>query len=136
MTSFSAVLRAVLAGTVGVLVLLASSCGSSQADGEVSVLPPRDAVVLIEEGGHTVLDLRSAKAFRAGHVRGAISLPAHGPDFEERLLDLPRDGSYLLYSRDGEDADRVADTMAAEGFETVVDGGAFGLLAIAGAPLD
>lgn len=136
MTSTPVALRTALTGTLLVVVLVASSCGSSQADGEVSVLPPRDAAVLAEAGEHTVVDLRSRRAFLAGHVRGAVNLPVRAPDFEERLLALSRDGKYLLYSRDGEDADRVAETMAAEGFETVVDGGAFGLLAIAGAPVD
>lgn len=136
MTSTPVALRAALTGTLLVVVLVASSCGSSQADGEVSVLPPRDAAVLADAGEHTVLDLRTRRAFLAGHVRGAVNLPVREPDFEERLLALSRDGKYLLYSRDGEDADQVAQTMAAEGFETVVDGGAFGLLAIAGAPVD
>ena len=136
MTSISATVRASLAGVVLVPVLVVSSCGSSQADGEVSVLPPRDAAALVQEGTHTAIDLRSRKAFRAGHVQGAVTLPVGAPDFEERLLGLPRDGKYLVYSRAGEDAERVADRMAVEGFETVVDGGAFGLLAIAGAPLD
>lgn len=136
MTSISATVRACLTGIVLVPVLVVSSCGSSQADGQVSVLPPREAAAFVQEGSHTAVDLRSPQAFLAGHVQGALNLPVGAPDFEAQLLELPRDGRYLLYSRAGEDASRVAETMADEGFETVVDGGAFGLLAIAGAPLD
>ncbi len=136
MASTTVTLRAALAGTVAVPALVISSCGSSQADGEVSVLAPRDAVALIASGQHTVVDLRSGRAYRAGHVRGAVNLPVRAPDFAQRLRELPRDTGFLLYSRNGDDADRVADRMAAEGFETVVDAGAFGLLAIAGAPVE
>lgn len=116
-------------------VLVVTSCGSSEADGEVRVVPPRDAVALIETGEYVVLDLRRRPAFEAGHVRGAVSLPARAATFERRLEALDPDGKYLLYSRDGEAAQEVAERLVADGFEDVVDGGAFGLLAIAGAPL-
>lgn len=129
-------LAATMVATVAVSVLVASSCSSSQADSSVSVLSPQQATALIETGEHTVLDLRSTAAYRAGHVHGAINLPMRAEDFEERLLELSRDSSYLLYSRTGQEADLVAERMTAEGFGAVADAGAFGLLAIAGAPLD
>jgi rhodanese-related sulfurtransferase len=135
MTSISVALRAAMAGPLLVGALVMTSCGSSEADGEVSVVPPREAVELIGSGDYTVLDLRSSAAFEAGHVRGALHLPFHAPGFITRLRELDRNDSYLVYSRSGESADEVADRMAAEGFEGIVDAGAFGLLAIAGAPL-
>jgi rhodanese-related sulfurtransferase len=135
MTSISVALRAALVGPLLVMALVMTSCGSSEADGEVDVVRPREAVELIASGDYTVLDLRSAEAFEAGHVRGALSLPFHAPDFLTRLRELDRDDRYLVYSRSGESADEVADRMAGEGFEGIVDAGAFGLLAIAGAPL-
>lgn len=135
MVSISLAVRAALVGSLLAVAIVVSSCGSSQADGEVVVVPPREAVELIASRQYVVLDLRSAEAFEAGHVRGAVNLPAQAAEFDERLRSLDREGKYLLYSRDGESAERVADLMAAEGFEVVVDAGAFGLLAIAGAPL-
>jgi rhodanese-related sulfurtransferase len=135
MTSISLALRAALAGPLLVMALVMTSCGSSEADGEVDVVPPREAVALIASGDYVVVDVRSAEAFEAGHVRGAVSLPFQAPRFRQRLDQLDRDDKYLVYSRSGEKAQQVAERMAAEGFEGVVDAGAFGLLAIAGAPL-
>lgn len=40
-----------------------------------------------------------------------------------------------MYARQDERTGEVADRMVAEGFATVVDAGAFGLLALAGAPV-
>ncbi|HEU4512695.1 MAG TPA: rhodanese-like domain-containing protein [Nocardioidaceae bacterium] len=135
MTSISVALRVALAGPLLVMALVMTSCGSSEADGEVDVVPPREAVELMASGDYTVLDVRSREAFEAGHVRGAVSLPVEGPGFRARLHQLDRDERYLVYSRSGESAEQVAERMVAEGFEDVVDAGAFGLLAIAGAPL-
>ena len=70
-----------------------------------------------------------------GHVVGAVSLPLSAPDFEERQLTLDRNERYLVYARQDERTGEVADRMVAEGFATVVDAGAFGLLALAGAPV-
>lgn len=135
MTSISKTLRAALVGVVLVVALVATSCGSSEADGEVEVAPPREAVELIDSGDYVVLDVRTAEAFAAGHVAGAVSLPYRTPGFGSRLRGLDRDERYLVYSRSGEAASEVTERMVAEGFEGVVDAGAFGLLAIAGAPL-
>lgn len=135
MPSLSTTLRSVLTGAVVVLVLVVSSCGSSEATGEVTAVPPHEAVAMIGSGDYTVLDLRSEAAFEAGHVVGAVSLPLSAPDFEERLLTLDRNERYLVYARQDERTGEVADRMVAEGFATVVDAGAFGLLALAGAPV-
>lgn len=135
MTPIPMALRAALAGPLLVMALVMTSCGSSEADGEVDVVPPREAVELIGSADYTVLDVRSAEAFRTGHVRGAVSLPFQAPQFGERLRRLDRDAKYLVYSRSGDRAAQVAERMVADGFEDVVDAGAFGLLAIAGAPL-
>jgi rhodanese-related sulfurtransferase len=135
-TSISKTLRAALVGVVLVMALVATSCGSSEADGEVEVAPPREAVELIDSGDYVVLDVRTVEAFEAGHVAGAVSLPYRTPGFDTRLRELDRDERYLVYSRSGEAASEVTERMVAEGFEGVVDAGSFGLLAIAGAPLD
>jgi rhodanese-related sulfurtransferase len=79
--------------------------------------------------------VRSARAFEAGHVEGAQNLSFASGGFKDRIADLDQDQRYLVYSRDGELARRAAQAMVTAGVETVYDGGAFGILAFAGAPL-
>lgn len=136
MRSKGLTVRGACAGALLGLVVSASSCASSQADGKVSVVGPRQAVRLIESGSYVVLDLRSTRAFEAGHVEGARSAPYLDGGFEKELLDLDPEQRYLLYSRGEDVADRAADTMVALGFEHVVDAGSFGLLALAGAEVE
>jgi rhodanese-related sulfurtransferase len=118
-------------------VLVITSCAtSSEADGKVVVADAREAVSLVESSDYVVLDLRSASAYEAGHLVGAKNLPYQSGGFEDALVDLDQGTRYLLYAGDPEVADRAADVMVSLDFEHVVDAGAFGLLALAGAPLE
>jgi rhodanese-related sulfurtransferase len=137
MTLSAAAMRTALTGALLALVLVVTSCAtSSEADGKVAVAGPREAVSLIATGDYLVFDLRSPEAYAAGHVTGARNLPFNAGDFADELSRLDMNAKYLLYARDPEVADRAADVMASLDFEHVVDGGSFGLLALAGAPLE
>jgi rhodanese-related sulfurtransferase len=134
----TAPVRAALLATLLLVVVSAfGSCSTSEAEGTVVQASPTRAAALVESGDYIVLDLRSAAAYEAGHVRDAIHVPFTPDGFVDRLdrLDLDPDAGYLVYSRQGQVASRAADVMVAAGFDRVVDAGAFGPLAIAGAPL-
>jgi len=128
--------RTLLVAPLLVVLLTFSACNSSEADGKVTVVGPREALTLIESGDYVVLDLRSSEAYEAGHVKGAMSVPYGDGSLKERLVDLEADDRFLLYSRDPKVADRAADLLVSLGFPHVVDAGAFGLLALAGAELE
>ena len=136
--TFSAVaVRTVLTGALLALVLVATSCAtSSEAEGKVVVAGAREAVTLIATGEYVVLDLRSAEAYAAGHVKSARSLPFNTGEFADELGELDRDARYVVYARDPEVADRAADVMVSLDFAHVVDAGSFGLLALAVAPVE
>jgi len=129
-------MRRLLVAPLLVVVLTFSACTSSEADGKVTAVGPREALTLIESGDYVVLDLRSAKAYEAGHVKGALSVPYGDGGLRERLVDLDADDQYLLYAKDPQVADRAADLLVSLGFTHVVDAGAFGFLALAGAELE
>jgi phage shock protein E len=129
-------LRAALSAAMLVMVLAMTSCASSEADGKVTTVGPGEAVTLIESGEYVVVDLRSAESFAAGHVTGARNIPFLGGAFKEELPDLDPRQRYLLYGQDPSAANRASDVMVALDFEYVVDAGRFGLLALAGAPVE
>jgi phage shock protein E len=133
-------MRSVIRSVVGLILVLAllgaSGCDSSEATGTVVRVPPQEAVRLIDAGEHLVVDLRTPREFEAGHVVGAQNIDASAEDFEARVGDLDPMGAYLVYSRIKGDSAPAADAMARLGVEEVVDAGAFGLLAIAGAELE
>lgn len=137
MTFSAAAVRTALAGALLALFLVVTSCAtSSEAEGKVVAAGPREAVSLIATDDYVVFDLRSAEAYAAGHVKGARSLPFNAGDFADELSRLDMTAKYLLYARDPEVTDRASDVMVSLDFEHVVDAGSFGLLALAGAPLE
>lgn len=130
------VLGALLSVLLAAAVLVTSSCGSSEATGTVVPARPAQAVKLLERGDHVVLDVRTAEEFAAGRLAGAVHLDAEAPDFEERVKELDPDVSYLVYARNRDFSAPTAERLVRLGVERVVDAGAFGLLAIAGAELE
>ena len=63
-------------------------------------LEPVDLPTLrtLARGGRvTVLDVRPAQEYRAGHIRGAVSIPLE--ELEGRLAELPRDQDIVAYCR-------------------------------------
>ena len=58
----------------------------------------RDALLeLVREGGVTVLDVRPADEYNAGHIPGSLSIPLK--ELELHLSDLPRDEEIVAYCR-------------------------------------
>ncbi|MFQ5973626.1 MAG: ArsR/SmtB family transcription factor [Alphaproteobacteria bacterium] len=51
----------------------------------------------VRRGEVTVLDVRPAEEYRAGHIAGAISVPL--AELERRLVDLPTDREIVAYCR-------------------------------------
>lgn len=63
-------------------------------------LEPVDRDVLlarVRDGAATVLDVRPAEEYRAGHIPGALSIPLK--ELERRLSDLPRRRDIVAYCR-------------------------------------
>jgi rhodanese-related sulfurtransferase len=58
----------------------------------------RDELAAHAKGGRvTVIDVRPADEYRAGHLPGALSVPLE--ELEQRIPDLPADGELVAYCR-------------------------------------
>jgi rhodanese-related sulfurtransferase len=132
----TSVLRFLLALAATPLILGIASCDTSEAEGTVVRVDAREAVRLIGDGRHTVVDLRSPEAFAAGHVAGAVNIDASAPDFQARVDELDQGVVYVVYAHDKDLSAPAADAMVRAGIDRVVDAGGFGLLALAGAELE
>jgi rhodanese-related sulfurtransferase len=81
---------------------------------------PQDAVRLMNQGA-ALLDLRSAEAFAAGHIRGARNFP--GARLESGLDSLKRfkDKPVIVYCERGVSAAPAVRALAQHGFGKVVN---------------
>lgn len=78
--------------------------------------------------GATVVDVREADEYAAGHVPGAIFAPMSA--ITQYLADLPRGEDVFVICKSGRRSMAMADVMTAQGINAIsVDGGTDGWVA-------
>jgi len=128
-------ISSVLAGAAVTLVLLTSACSSESGAADVEKVDATEAVQLIEQGEHTVIDVRTPAEYASGHVDGADNLDVSAATFERQLQGLDRSEEYIVYCQSGNRSAGAAEKMADLGFAEVVDAGGILELETAGAPI-
>jgi rhodanese-related sulfurtransferase len=87
-------------------------------------LPPAQGVLLINKGA-TVVDLRPAAEYSAGHIINSRNIPL--PELDGRVTELEkfRDQPVLLYCKSGDDSNAAAKRLGKLGFSqlAVLKGG-------------
>ena len=122
-----------LAALLTVALLGLAGCGSS-SDAEpvtpeattatpagVQLLSPTDAAGLISEPGVLVLDVRTAEEFAEGHLTGAEQLDWYAPDFPERVAELDREATWVVYCRSGVRSGRAVAFLRQQGYAQAVN---------------
>jgi len=79
---------------------------------------------VIDPEANTILDVRGAAEFAAGHVPGAMNI-AH-TRLAARLDEVPRDRPVMTYCQSGNRASSAASLLAKEGFDVTLIDGLFG----------
>jgi len=110
-----------------------TTTGQNDGSGEDDVcsggeLGPREAWELLngsDADSVVFLDIRTETEFEDGHVPGARSFHSYAPDIDERLDELPRDTTYIVYCLKGVLSARFVDNMESLGFTSVcsIEGG-------------
>ena len=67
------------------------------AKDDLEPVPAADLLDRAKKGLVTVLDVRPAEEFAAGHVPGALNIPIH--ELERRLAELPKRKEIVAYCR-------------------------------------
>jgi rhodanese-related sulfurtransferase len=67
------------------------------ARGEMEPVSREDLLERVRTGAATVLDVRPAEEYEAGHIPGALSVPL--ADLERKLSELPHDQEIVAYCR-------------------------------------
>lgn len=87
------------------------------AHGASGILAGRDDVLL--------LDIRTPREFRTGHIRGATNIDFYKRDFPDRLAEIDRAQPILIYCRTGRRTTKALDRFRRLGFAEIIhlDGG-------------
>ena len=67
----------------------------------------------------TVLDVRTEKEYKEGHLEGAVLIDFYGESFKAEIEKLPKDKPYLLYCRSGGRSMKTLNLMKEMGFKNV-----------------
>jgi rhodanese-related sulfurtransferase len=108
-----------------VIVGLGTGCGGQglsaeeKASAGIVEVDVERAAELITGGDVVVLDIRTPREFRAGHMPGATNVDYRARDFEERLAGLDRDGAYLMHCASGVRSGRALELFRELGFRHV-----------------
>jgi rhodanese-related sulfurtransferase len=102
-----------------------SLAGGTNATASVTHVTPQQANKLIQQGGVTILDLRTPVEFSGGHIAGATNLNCSAKDFPSQLTGLDRQGTYLIHCASGRRSSNALGEFRKLGFAKVIhlDGG-------------
>lgn len=68
-----------------------------------------------------VLDVRTEKEFKDGHIPGAINLDYNGPDFQKKVTELDKSKTYLVHCAAGHRSAKACAIMDKAAFTNVVN---------------
>lgn len=77
------------------------------------------AAELVRNSPVTILDIRTAGEFQAGHIAGAVNIDFQGGNFAAELGKLDRAKPYLVYCRSGNRSGRSLATFEKLGFTKI-----------------
>ena len=73
------------------------------------------------EKNAVVLDVRTEKEFKEGHIPGAVNLDVNGPDFAKKVAALDKGKTYLMYCAHGKRGLKACGIMKDAAFTNVVN---------------
>ena len=85
-----------------------------------SSIDSKEAYRLIKADANiAILDVRTAKEFADGHVAGAVNIDVNQADFAQKIDQLDRSKTYIVYCRSGRRSSKAVSIMAAKGFKNL-----------------
>ena len=104
---------------IGLILLLVAGCSqTSAADIQPVTAQQADELIQANNGNpdFIILDLRTPREFDQGHIAGARLIDYYNPQFTQRLKELDRSKTYLIYCRTGNRSGRTMNMIADMGF--------------------
>ena len=76
---------------------------------------------LRHEKNTVVLDVRTEKEFKGGHIPGAVNLDFNAPDFQKKVAELDKSKTYLVHCAGGVRSGKACAIMDKTAFPNVVN---------------
>lgn len=66
-----------------------------------------------------IIDVRTPEEFFSGHIPNSLLIDFYHPNFQKKILELPKDKNYYLYCRSGNRSFYAGNFMLQNGFDRV-----------------
>ena len=64
-----------------------------------------------------VLDVRTAEEYKQGHLPGALLMDVNSPDFKEKVAQLDKSKTYLVYCKSGRRSEKALKILYNAGYQ-------------------
>lgn len=91
------------------------------ASGKIKNASVEEFDTLRAEKNSVVLDVRTAKEFKAGHIPGALHIDVNSPDFAKQIAALDKDKTYLVHCASGRRSLKACGLMKDDSFKHLVN---------------
>jgi rhodanese-related sulfurtransferase len=75
--------------------------------------------LIAENPAAVILDVRTPAEFKQGAIKGAINIDIMGSSFNEKIAQLDKDKTYLVYCRSGNRSGSACSSMGKDGFKNI-----------------
>ena len=95
------------------------------AQQKAALVPPAKFAQKIAAEKGQVIDVRTPKEYKAGHIENAVNMHVYDKDFEQRLDKLDKNKPVYVYCKAGGRSAEAVEIMQKKGFKkiTELDGG-------------
>jgi phage shock protein E len=98
----------------------------------VPVAPTAEIKQALAQPSTVLLDVRTPEEFATGHLQGAQNIDFRAPSFREKVAQLDKAKTYVLYCASGNRSGQSSVLMQETGFRKIINAGAFKDLKAAG----
>ena len=104
----------------GLCALMASPFLAIGAEG-IRNVNVEEFAKLAEQPDTVILDVRTAREFKAGHIKGAVNLDVNGADFEKAVAGMDKTKTYLVHCAAGVRSVKACKKMGQLNFPKLVN---------------
>ena len=104
-----------------ILLFVFTTAGFAQNSEAIKVIEPQFFEQEIQKGEVQLIDVRTPKEYREGHLEGAKNIDFLGDRFMEQFSKLDKSEPVYLYCRSGNRSAKASAQLKAEGFEKIID---------------
>lgn len=112
-------------GLIILISILNLNCSNNKQNnsqknlGKISVVSPQD--FKLKSVNQTIIDIRTPREFRSGHIEGAININLFDNDFLNQISKYDKEQPIFIYCRSGSRTSTASKKMSNVGFKQVYD---------------